>query len=226
VNHLPNPNIHIHQLDWLQQRPPFPYAVIAASVRRQQQVVVAPLLPPDDEPRVLLPPLLVPIILEIGDPTREGVLVRAVGFGWLEIAGAMLRDPQIMYGVEPYVLEQLVAGGWKRAGADKVILTPRSGDGGVDVYATFAKAGRIRLADQVKRYAPDHRVTLEEVLAMIGVLHVRKNVSKVLITTTSEFAPGIAKDVELQRYVVTQQLELRDRSILLPWIEELAKGLP
>ena len=227
MTHLPNPNIHVQQSGWLHEQAPFPYAAITAAVRRQQQVIVAPLLPQGDEaPQVLLPPLLVPTVLEFGDSVQEGILVQAVGFAWLEFVAAMIKDPRIMYEIDPRKLEELVAGGWKRAGADEVILTPRSGDGGVDVIATFANVGRVRLFDQVKRYAPDHRVTLEEALAMAGVLNVRPNVSKVFITTTSEFAPGVAKDVDLQR-LMPWKLELRPRGVLLPWIEEIAaKGVP
>ena len=130
VTHLPNPNIHIIQPSgWLYEQTPFPYAAITAAVRRQQQFVVAPLLPPADEvPQVMLPPLLLPTILEIGDSAQEGVLVRAVGYAWLGFVSAMLQDPRIMYDLNPRRLEELVAGGWKRAGADEVILTPRSGD--------------------------------------------------------------------------------------------------
>ena len=231
MNHLPNPNMHIiQQSGWLHADTAFPYAAITTAIRRQQQVVIVePLLPPADEvPQVVLPPLLLPTILEFGDqaPGGEGVLVRAVGFAWLEWVGAMLRDPRFMYDLDPRKLEELVAGGWKRAGADEVILTPRSGDGGVDVIATFVKAGRVRLFDQVKRYAPDHRVTAEQVFAMIGVGFARRNVSKVLLTTTSEFAPGVTKDDDIQR-LIPGKLDLRPRGILLPWIEELAaKGLP
>jgi hypothetical protein len=54
----------------------------------------------------------------------------------------------------------------------------------------------------------------------------RGNISKVLITTTSEFAPGVAKNDDIQR-LIPGKLELRPRGVLLPWIEELAaKGLP
>ncbi len=228
MTHLPNRNMHIiQQSGWLYEDT-FPYAAITTAIRRQQPVVIVePLLPPADEvPQVILPPLLLPTILEFGDRTQEGVLVRAVGFAWLEIIAAILQDPGIMLTLDPHTFEGIIAGGWKRAGADEVILTPRSGDGGVDVIASFLRAGRVRLFDQVKRYAPDHRVTAEQVFAMIGVGFARGNVSKVLITTTSEFAPGVAKNDDIQR-LIPGKLELRPRGVLLPWIEELAaKGLP
>ena len=110
----PNPSIHVYQSRWMYgQTSSFPYAAITAAIRRQQQVVVAPLLPPaDDVPQVLLPSLLLPTILEIGDraPDGEGVLVRAVGFVSLEFVDAILKDPSIMFKLAPRTLEELVAG--------------------------------------------------------------------------------------------------------------------
>jgi restriction system protein len=228
VNHLPNPNVHIIQTGWLHEDRAFPYAAITTAIRRQQQVVIVqPLLPLADEaPQVLFPPLLLPTILEFGDRSKEGVLVRAIGFAWIEIVGAILRDPRVMHELDPRIWEELVAGGWHRAGADEVTLTPRSGDDGRDVIAAFKGAGHVRLFDQVKRYGPGYRVTADDVRAMIGTLDMARNVSKGFITTTAEFAPGIATHAGIQSYT-PWRLELRDRAILLPWIEELAaKGIP
>src|SRR5262245_14145556 len=113
----------------------------------------------NEAPRILVPPILLQAILDVGDHTREGVLVRAVAFPWIEIVEMMLKDPNCMCDLDARQWEELVAGAWKRAGADEVILTPRSGDGGRDVIATFTGAGRVRLFDQVKRYKPGHLVT-------------------------------------------------------------------
>ena len=83
MTHLPNSNIHVQQSGWLQEQAPFPYAAITAAIHRQSQVVVAPLLPLADEaPQVLLPPLLVPTILEFGDSVQE-----ASSFGLLGSLG-------------------------------------------------------------------------------------------------------------------------------------------
>ncbi len=174
----------------------------------------------NEAPQVLVPPILLQAILDVADRTREGALIRAVAFPWFEIVQMMVKDPNCMCDLDPCQWEELVAGAWKLAGADEVILTPRSGDGGRDVIATFTGAGRVRLFDQVKRYKPGHLVTADEVRAMVGVLTIHGNVSKGFVTTTSEFAPGIATDPDIQR-LMPGRLELKPRDPLLKWLEEL-----
>jgi restriction system protein len=175
----------------------------------------------NEAPQVLnIPPILLQAVIEVGDRANEGQLVRAVALPWLEIVRRMRQDPRLIYELDWRKWEELVAGAWKNAGYD-VILTPRSGDGGRDVIATLPGAGRIRLFDQVKRYGPDHLVTADEVRSMIGVLTAEGNVSKGFITTTSQFAPGIEKDVGIQG-LTPYRIELRPREPLLAWLGELA----
>src|SRR5262249_32022217 len=102
----------------------------------------------------------------------------------------------------------------------EVILTPRSNDKGRDVIATKKGLGSIRFFDQVKAYAPHRVVSAEEVRAMIGVLTADGNVSKGVITTTSQFAPGIMKDENIKR-LMPYRLELKAREELLTWLENL-----
>ncbi len=52
---------------------------------------------------------------------------------------------------------------------------------------------------------------------MVGVLQVDGNVSKALITTSSEFAPGIRKDERL-RSLMPYRLELKDGTQLREWL--------
>ncbi len=168
-----------------------------------------------------IPPLLLQAVLEFGDRTNEGRLVRAVALPWFEIVHLMLQDPWMIYEIDPFKWEEIVAGAWEREGFD-VILTPRNGDKGRDVIATLPGVGRVRLIDQVKRYGPKHRVTAHDVRAMIGTLTLDPHATKGLITTTSEFAPGIAKDPDIQR-LIPQRLELKPRAPLLAWLDELTR---
>ena len=48
----------------------------------------------------------------------------------------------------------------------------------------------VRYLDQVKAYAPGNLVTLDQVHSMLGVLGAAVNVSKGIVTTTSDFAPA------------------------------------
>jgi restriction system protein len=204
--------------------------VVLASYRAQQEAATFAAIrqtlrnnsaATNEAPQVLgIPPILLQAIIEVGDRTKEGQLVRAVALPWLEIIRFMLQDPRLIYELDPRKWEELIAGAWKKEGYD-VILTPRSGDRGRDVIATLHGAGRVRLFDQVKRYSPDRLVTADEVRSMIGVLTTEGNVSKGLITTTSHFAPGIEKDPRIQS-LIPHRLELKPREPLLAWLEELA----
>src|SRR5690242_5052224 len=152
------------------------YGVLAAHQAAQQryhsaQVAIRQMVQNNNAegngmPRLLMPPMLVQAILEVGDRAKEGQLVTAVGVGWLAIVDQLLRDERAIYQFDPRQWEELIAGAWEKEGWE-VILTPRSNDGGRDVIATLPGAGRVRIYDQVKRYADGHRVTAEEVRSMV-----------------------------------------------------------
>ena len=65
-------------------------------------------------------------------------------------------------------------------------------------------------------------VTADEVRALVGVISMAPNVSKGVITTTSEFAPQLLDDEDIRR-LVPHRLELKPRNVLLPWLESLRK---
>ena len=50
-----------------------------------------------------------------------------------------------------------------------------------------------------------------------------QNVSKGIITTTSDFAPGVYTDTEVQRFM-PYRLDLRPKRRLLEWLTEVASG--
>jgi restriction system protein len=102
-----------------------------------------------------------------------------------------------------------------------VILTPRSNDRGRDVIATWKGIGSVRLFEQVKAYGPTQRVNADDVRAMLGVLEIGGNVSKGIVTTTSEFAPGIEQDLGIAR-LMPYRLELRPRDALIDWLSAIA----
>jgi restriction system protein len=130
------------------------------------------------------------------------------------------RDPEEIFRIDPRKFEELIAGAYEREGYDEVILTPYSNDGGRDVIATKHGLGSIRIFDQVKRYKISRMVTAEEVRALVGVLTIDPNVSKGIITTTSDFAPTLLDDEGIKR-LIPYRLELRPRNVLLPWLDSL-----
>src|SRR6516225_9135365 len=68
----------------------------------------------------------------------------------------VVKDPELMYQLNPRKWEELIAGAYELAGFDEVILTPRSGDKGRDVIAVKKGIGCIRFLEEVKAYKPDH----------------------------------------------------------------------
>jgi len=173
--------------------------------------------------KVESPQFTVKALLEFGNPTSEGKLITAVAEPWFEILRLIQQDPNAIYQINPFKWEEIIAGAYKRAGFDEVILTPRSGDKGRDVIATKHGVGSIRIFDQVKAYKPGHVVTAEEVRAMLGVITAGANVSKGVITTTSSFAPRLLQDDFIRPYI-PYRLELKPREILLPWLINLVEA--
>ena len=170
----------------------------------------------------LLPAItLKAVVLEHGEKTEDGTIVRAVAPPWFDILKIIEEDPNSIYQIDPFKWEEIVAGAYTRDGYG-VILTPRSGDKGRDVIATKPGYVTVRIFDQVKAYKPGHLVTAEEVRAMIGVLTGAQNVSKGLVTTTSEFAPRIADDAFIKPFI-PYQLDLKPRDALLAWLRKLAR---
>lgn len=162
-------------------------------------------------------------LLQIREPSKEGLLIEAVALPWFRILDLLRSDPGAAYRIDSRTWEEIIAGAYKRAGFDEVILTPRSGDKGRDVVATKHGVGSIRVFDQVKAYRPGHLVTAEEVRAMLGVVTGAMNVSKGIVTTTSGFAPRLTEDDFIKPFI-PYRLELKDRDALLSWLDELSRA--
>ena len=133
------------------------------------------------------------------------------------------RDPSVMFKIDPRKLEELIAAAYHEAGFDEVILTPRSGDLGRDVIAVKHGWLSVRFIEQVKAYKPSHRVTAEEVRALLGVLSADPKATKGLVTTTSEFAPRIQDDPLLSPFI-PHRLELVDGQRLVTKLARIADG--
>jgi restriction system protein len=172
-----------------------------------------------------LPELTVKALLTFGGRDTEGQLVEAVAVPWFEIIRIIQRDPRAAFEIDSRKWEEIIAGAYRQDGYDEVVLTPRSGDKGRDVIATRRGVGSIRIFDQVKAYKPGHVVTAEEVRAMLGVITGAGNVSKGVVTTTSEFAPRLMDDPYIKP-CIPFRLELKPREILLPWLKEVADKKP
>jgi restriction system protein len=155
-----------------------------------------------------------------------GRLVEAVALPWFDIVSLLQREQNAAYDIPPEKWEEIIAGAYKNAGYEEVILTPRSGDFGRDVIAVKKGIGRIRVIDQVKAYKPPHLVNANDVRALIGVLQ-SDGASKAFLTTTSDFAPRIREDPLIKPWIPSR-LDLVGRSDLFNRLAEIAaraKGL-
>lgn len=168
-----------------------------------------------------LPPvgILLQTVLELGPRVDDGQVVRAVTLPWFEIIKALDQDWELAFRMSARQWEEMVAGAYERGGADQVILTPRSGDHGRDVIATFRGIGTIRVIDQVKAYKPPHLVTADDVRSLLGVLE-GDGASKGFLTTTSDFAPRLRED-PLMKPFLGRRIELVTGSELLRRLKEL-----
>lgn len=193
------------------------YASSLASRRRLHRILPAIMAA---KKNAATPVLTLKAVLEFGDRTDDGRLIRCVAIPWFEIVAFLEKDPTAAYAIDPFKWEEIIAGAYIEAGFDEVVLTPRSGDNGRDVVATKKGIGSIRIFDQVKAYKPGHLVTAEEVRALAGTLFAAQNVSKGVVTTTSDFAPRIETH-DFVKSLIPYRLELKNKNALLQWLAEL-----
>jgi restriction system protein len=141
---------------------------------------------------------------------------------WEAIFREILDNPENLFRFtrDPRAFEEFIANTYKLDGYD-VELTPRSNDGGVDVIARRRGYGAIKILDQAKAYAKNRVVPAHDVRAAYGVLTSTDDASKVVITTTSRFAPGVEK--EFQRFMPTR-LALRHGQNLIDWLKHIASN--
>ena len=70
----------------------------------------------NEAPKILdLPPIMLQAVLEFGNRTNEGLLVRAVAIPWFAIIRLMVEDPRYIYDLDARRWEELVAGEIGRA---------------------------------------------------------------------------------------------------------------
>jgi restriction system protein len=169
--------------------------------------------PPPDSPK---PEFVLKAAITLGERTPDGHVVEAVSIPWLALLEHLKRHPTEMHQLGWREWEEIIAAGYKDAGYS-VILTPRSGDKGRDVIATLNGVVSVRIFDQVKAYKPGNVVTREDVTGMLGLLSAEPNVSMGVITTTSDFAPGVYDDENIKRFM-PHRLDLRPGDKLMDWL--------
>jgi restriction system protein len=161
-------------------------------------------------PEDALPVLLNQSVITPYQKTDEGELIKAVTIPLLAILKKIWEDPSRMYQIDPRKWEEIIAATYDESGIfDEVTLTPRSGDDGRDVIAVKRGFWSMRVIESVKRYRPGHVVTAGEIRDLLGALHADPQVSKGVVSTTSEFAPRIRETSQIMQYL-PDRLELVD----------------
>ncbi len=155
-------------------------------------------------------------------PVTEGILIQSTSLYWTAIVEELKGDWTRAHSIPSRVWEEIVAGAYKKAGFDEVILTPRAGDHGRDIIALRKGIGSIRILGSVKAYRPGHLITKEEVHALMGVVNLDPNASKGIFTTTSDFAPRLLNDERLAK-AIPHRIELMNGVRLREWLLQLAK---
>lgn len=114
-----------------------------------------PLQVSEARPQILLRSVIVPdgALVVRGNRTKEGTIIEAVTIPWFEIIELLARDPNAAFELPAEKWEEIVAGAYRKAGYDRVTLTPRSGDRGRDIIAVKKGLGEVRVIDQVKAFA-------------------------------------------------------------------------
>jgi restriction system protein len=169
-------------------------------------------------------PLIISSLIIPESRSAEGVLVRSQAAIWTEIIQQLSTDWSKARELTPSQWEELVAGAFKKALYDEVVLTPRSGDHGRDVIAIKRGIGSVKVIGSVKAYSPGHLVGYDDVRALLGVMSGERNVSKGMVMTTSDFPPLIEKDPFIEPFVPTR-LELVNGKQLQKWLIELNQSL-
>lgn len=164
--------------------------------------------------------LLRTALVRRGASSPEGDEVQDPTATWFEISRQLKRDPgfRFEFTSDPTKFEEFLAGAYKLHGWDAVTLTPRSGDKGRDVIAVTSKMSAMRILDQAKANSPANLVSANDVRAIFGVLRLDPGATKGIITTTSDFAPGVAH--EFQR-VIPYQLETKNGEQFIEWIRQI-----
>jgi hypothetical protein len=71
------------------------------------------------------PTITIQALLSFGDKTKEGLIVEGVRIAWFELCRLFANNPEEIFKIDPWKLEELIAGAYEREGYIP-ILTPRA----------------------------------------------------------------------------------------------------
>lgn len=110
--------------------------------------------------------------------TAEGILIKSTSAIWTEVVGSLGRDWTLAFQIPPEKWEEILAGAFKKAAYDEVVLTPRSGDRGRDVIATKRGIGSVKIIGSMKTKKAGNVVSYDAVRSLLGVMSGEQDVSR------------------------------------------------
>lgn len=160
------------------------------------------------------------LIDQFGRPLKPGGAEEAYMLADVQIVTRSLierigSDPGQLFAMASHEFEELVAE-LLRSNGYEISMTPRTRDGGKDMYAARRdRLGSFLYVVECKRNAPDRAVGIEVVRALHGVAQHERVNAGILLTTSSFSGPARAFASE-----VSNQLSLRDYFDLREWIDD------
>lgn len=128
-----------------------------------------------------------------------------------ELLAMIKAKPELLYQLPPRKFEELVAELLSKKGYE-VELTPTSRDGGFDMYAAKNyDLGKFLFLVECKRYLPPHKVGVQVVRSLHGVVQQARATAGIIATTSfftadaREFQEQVQHQLQLQDYVGLQQ---------------------
>ncbi|WP_152547802.1 restriction endonuclease [Paenibacillus ehimensis] len=127
----------------------------------------------------------------------------------------LAKYPELIRGIDPRQFEEIVAEIFHKKGFS-VTLTPRTRDGGKDIYAIQNGIfGRQLFVIECKRYSNTHKVGVELVRGIYGV-KVAERATAAMLVTTSSFSKDAIDFASPLKY----ELSLKDYTDLKFWLKE------
>lgn len=131
------------------------------------------------------------------------------------VANRLGSDPRDWYNLGPRGFEEVLAEIWAGLGWETV-LTPPSGDGGIDVRAVRSENGILLCyLLEAKAYSPERRVGIDVVRKLYGVVE-RERATHGILATTSSFTSGAVNEARALRYRVS----LADFGKICDWLRD------
>jgi len=117
----------------------------------------------------------------------------------LDLIQRIWRKPELMREIDPRSFEQFIAYLIDLIGFEDVLVTPRSGDGGQDIFARIEVGGlSTTFAFECKRYSESRKIGVETMRTLLGSVVVGNKANKGVLVTTSSFTKG-AEDLIVQQ---------------------------